>query len=63
MFLNNLYDFQIAMRIYTLADKHHSLAQKQKYFPPNIFTKYFPGGVTSAVYISTDHDQSLDTGQ
>ena len=54
MFLNNLYDFQIAMRIYTLADKHksqvnHSLAQKQKYFLPNIFTKYFPGGVTSAV--------------
>ena len=41
-------------RIYTLADKHksqvnHSLAQKQKYFLPNIFTKYFPGGVTSAM--------------
>ena len=68
MFLNNMYDFQIAPRMYTLADKHksqvnHSLAQKQKYFLPNIFTKYFPGGVTSAVYISTDHDQSLDTGQ
>ena len=50
MFLNNMYDFQIAVRMYTLADKHksqvnHSLAQKQKYFLPNIFTKYFPGGV------------------
>ena len=50
MFLNNLDDFQIAMRMYTLADKpisqvNCSLAKQQKYLLPNIFTKYFPGGV------------------
>ena len=50
MFLNNLDDFQVAMRMITLTDEpksqvNPSLAQKQKYFLPNIFTKYFPGGV------------------
>ena len=50
MFLNNLDDFQVAMRMITLTDEpksqvNPSLAQKQKYFLPNIFTKYFPGGI------------------
>ena len=53
MFLNNLDDFQTAMRIYTLAladepksQVNHSLAQKQKYFQPNIFQNIFQGEYT-----------------
>ena len=58
MFLNNLDDFQTAMRIYTLAladepksQVNHSLAQKQKYFQLNIFHNIFQEEYTLAVHI------------
>ena len=50
MFLDNLDYFHIAMRMYTVAYKpksqvNHSWSQRQNCFLPNIFTKYFLGGV------------------
>ena len=50
MFLDNLDYFHIAMRMYTFAYKpksqvNHSWSQRQNCFLPNIFTKYFLGGV------------------
>ena len=58
MFLNNLDDFQIAMRMYTLADKpisqvNCSFAKQQKYLLPNILQNIFQEEFSRAVHICT----------